>query len=506
MVGPASTSPSPREHLAAFASLTPRVARAAWVGGIALAVGLAATAIWALSTKRLYRSESVLLYERGVQSASMGAAPEGDSARQVGLRLKDMLTARPRLESAIKEMKLYPALVEQRSVVDAIDEMRTHISLGVGDGYAYRASYDAESRELAQKVLDRLVKTVVDDDGRRRMKEAEDAKRFLDTERKHADEDLRTKEGALGAFLALHPQLAAETGASAANAGGMIRAADRDRAPANQGEVAALEMQAAQLEDALVAAGQKPSAGPGEPLIDPNVAAARVRAQAEVQAAQRDLADKEARFTNEHPDVKAALRRVAAAEATLRRAEAAVAAPRPMAPPAMAPAVEEGSGRAAALRRALSAVRAQIASVRSRATPRAEVPREAHSMVAIDTEWTRLTRETAEARERQSLLEGKQFQAQLMATLVGGGQAGRLVVADPPFKPTRPIAGGRFKIALVGGVASMLLGLLSVLAMAAFDDRLYAARDVERIMGNSIVVTIPRLMTTATTTGTRKNG
>jgi hypothetical protein len=494
MSGPAA-SPSPREHLAAFASLTPRVARAAWVGGIALAVGLAATAVWALSTKRLYRSESVLLYERGVQSASMGAAAEGDSPRQVGLRLKDTLTARPRLESAIKEMKLYPSVVEQHSVVDAIDEMRTHITLGVGDGYAYRVAYDAESRELAQKVLDRLVRTAVEDDGQRRIKEAEEAKRFLDTERKHADEDLRTKEGALGAFLAQHPQLAAETGSSGATAGGMIRAADRDRAPANQGEVAALEMQAAQLEDALIAAGQKPSAGPGEPLIDPNLAAARQRAQTELQSAQRDLADKEARFTNEHPDVKAALRRVGVAEAVLRRAEAAAAAPRPMAPVAVTPTPvsEEGTGRAAALRRALAAVRAQIGSVRSRATPRAEVPREAHSMVAIDTEWTRLTRETAEARERQSLLEGKQFQAHLMATLVGGGQAGRLVVADPAFRPTRPIAGGRFKIALVGGFASVLMGLLSVLGMAAFDDRLYAARDVERIMGNSIVVTIPKL-------------
>jgi hypothetical protein len=488
-----SASPSPREHLAAFASLAPRVTRAAWVGGIALAIGLGATAVWALSTSRLYRSEAVLLYERGVQSAQVGAG-ESDGARQVGLRLQDMLTSRQRLEGAIKELKLYASIVDQRSVVDAIDEMRKHLNVGIREGYAFRVSYDAESRELAQKVLDRLTKGVVEDDGRRRVKEAEDAKLFLDTERAHADEDLRAKEAALGSFLQVHPQLAAETGANGANAGGMIRAADRDRAPANQGEVASLELQAAQLEEALIAAGQKPTASSTGPFIDPNVAAARVRAQNEVQAAQRDLADKQARFTNEHPDVKAAMRRLSSSEGVLRRAEAAAEVP-PAPSPVVAPSpVDDGSsGKVGALRRALAAVRAQIGAVRGRATPRAEVPREPHSMVAIDTEWTRLTRETAEARERQGQLEAKQFQAHLMATLAGTGQAGRIVVADPPFRPTRPIAGGRFKIALVGGIVSLLLAALSVLAMAAFDDRLYVARDVERIMSNSIVVAIPRL-------------
>src|SRR3954447_9817840 len=98
-------APSPREHLVAFASLAPRAARAAWAGGIALALGLAVTAVWALSTSRLYRSEAVLLFERGVQSGVN--AGDADSARQVSARLSDMLTSRQRLESAIKELHLY---------------------------------------------------------------------------------------------------------------------------------------------------------------------------------------------------------------------------------------------------------------------------------------------------------------------------------------------------------------------------------------------------------------
>jgi uncharacterized protein involved in exopolysaccharide biosynthesis len=398
-----------------------------------------------------------------------------------------MMTSRQRLESAVREMKLYPAIVAERSVVDAIDEMRKHITVGIREGYAFRIAYDADTRDLAQKVLDRLAKGVVEDDGKRRLREAEDTKRFLDTERAHADETLRAKESALGSFLAEHPQLAAET----ASAGGVLRAAGRASAPAAQSEVASLELQAAQLEQALIEAGQRPTASGGD-LIDPNTAAARLRAQTELIAAQHDLADKQARYTNEHPDVKAALRRLGSAEAALRHAETAAALPPPPRP--AAPVIDDGSaGKVTALRHALAAVRSQIGAVRGRGAPKNEMPKETHSMVAIDTEFTRLTRDVAEAHERQSALEAKQFQATLMATLAGTGQAGRIVIADPPFRPTRPVAGGRFKIALVGGIASIMLAILSLLAMAAFDDRLYVARDVERIMSTSIVIAIPRL-------------
>ena len=90
-------------------------------------------------------------------------------------------------------------------------------------------------------------------------------------------------------------------------------------------------------------------------------------------------------------------------------------------------------------------------------------------------------------------LQGKQFQAELMATLAGGGQGGRLVVIDPPFRPVRPITGGRFKIAGVGLAASIVLSLLTIVLFAAFDDRLYGDRDINRIVKDGIVVVIPKL-------------
>ena len=486
---------SPRDYIRSIAALMPRAARSAWIGGIAFVLGLGGTVIWAMAAKRLYQSEAVVVYERGVQAGGPSES-EGESSTSVGARFHDMLSSRQRLENLIKEMNLYHGMVDRKGMAEAVDEMRKRVKLLSRDGYIFRVAYASDSRDLAQSVLDRLLKTIIEDEKNRRQRDTLEANKFLDAERQHAEAELKEKEGALASFLTKHPELAAETGGpSGAHAGGVIRAADRDRMPANEGQIAALEVQAAQIEGELAAAGARPAAsGGGATIEDPVLAAARSRAHADVQAAQAELREKQTRFTNEHPDVKAAMRRLAEAEAGLRRAYAALKAA-PRLPVAATPTGDDPgpNPRIAAQRRALGAIRSQIAALRGRSAPRADIPRGAPAVVAIDTEWTLLMREVSEARERQDKLESKQFQAQLAATLASGGHASRFVIADAPFRPMRPVAGGKFKIFLFGGIGSVLLAALALAVAASLDDRLYGARDVQGLVGDGIVVVIPRL-------------
>lgn len=481
-----------RDYVAGLAAHVPRLARTFRYGVIAFGVGLVATAIWVLSTQRLYRSEALVMYDRGAQASALGR--DAESPRVMAARLTDMVLSRNRISSLIKELNLYPKLVEKRGQVEAIEEMRKRLRVMNSEGYTYRISYDGQAREVAKVVLERLLDSVIKEDVQRRLSEADEAKQFLDAARKQADEDVKQKESALAAFLAKHPQLAAEN-AGGAVTGGLLRA---ERASSASGsEIASLELQAAQIEaDIIAATGRRPSARSGPTaVLDPSLTAAKIRAETELHAAQADLADKQIRLTNEHPDMKRALRRVADAEAGFRRAEAAIAAWRPPAPSADDTPNPEGealNARVTALRHALSAVRSQISAARGRSIPRPEGQRTVSSVVAIDTEWTRLNREVSEARERQTQLEGKQFQAQLAATLAAGGQGGRFVMVDPPFKPLRPVAGERFKVGLVGLFGSLLLGFAVIGVIAAFDDRLYGARDVEAVLEQGIVVVIPK--------------
>ena len=492
---------SPREYLSAAIALVPRALRALWIGGIVLVIGLGVTVAWTLSTDHLYRSEAVVAYDHGVRTSTTVGMIDGDSPREISGRLRDMLTSRQRFEKIIKELNLYRRIAERHGMGEAIDEMKKHVLINSREDMAYRVSFDAAGRELAQRGLELLVNGVVEEDAQRRVREADETKHFLDAERKHADEDLKTKESALAGFLAAHPVYAHEAVGAAAAAGGAIRGREPvPGAPASSSaEVAQLELQAAQIEEALAAAGVHVAAT--GPVDAPPLVAARERARAELQTAQRALTEKQAMYTNEHPDVKAAIRHVAMAEAAFHRAEASVEADRAgqkQELPAGAGAPDDGqdTARTAALKHALGAIRSQIASVKSRAVVvRDPVPTEggSSSPVATDIEWTRLNRDVAEARERQVQLQGKQFQAELMATLAGGGQGGRLVVIDPPFRPVRPITGGRFKIAGAGLAASIVLSLLTIVLFAAFDDRLYGDRDIHRIVKDGIVVVIPQL-------------
>ncbi|HVT06613.1 MAG TPA: hypothetical protein VHO67_04110 [Polyangia bacterium] len=482
---------SPRDQMIAFTNLVARVLRARKVGAVAMGFGLGATVVLALSTHRLYRSEAVLVYERGAQAVG---ATEGTSARGLASRVGDMMLSRERLEGLVKEMNLYPGIVDRRGVVDAGDELRRHLKITAREEATLEVSYDGESRDLAKNVLDRLINGVIDADARRRTKEAEDAVKFLQNERRQADEELKKKEGALSAFLSTHPQLAGEVGS--ASSGGLIRAADRDRASAAGGDVASLELQAAQIEESLNTISPSLVSGtPGQAQADPGMLAAQARAEAELQAARTDLAEKQAHFTNEHPDVKMAMRRVTMAEAAVRHAEAAAVASRTMPVPAASAGSASASAdaiRIGALKRALAAVRQQIAAAHGRSAPRAEMPKGTGSMVAIDTEWTRLNRDVVEASERQTQLQTRQFQAELTAMLTQAGEGPRLVVADRPFRPTGPIAGGRFKITLAGLAGSVLLTLLAMGVSSAFDDHLYAPSDLARVMvDDCIVVVIP---------------
>ena len=66
------------------------------------------------------------------------------------------------------------------------------------------------------------------------------------------------------------------------------------------------------------------------------------------------------------------------------------------------------------------------------------------------------------------------------------------VVVDPAFRPSRPIAGSRSKVAIGGMAASAVLATLALLLASVLDRRVYAAWDVRQIAGpERFVVVIP---------------
>ncbi|HET6284332.1 MAG TPA: Wzz/FepE/Etk N-terminal domain-containing protein [Polyangia bacterium] len=495
---------SPRDYVVAAGAFLWRVWRSKRVGALIFLVGLGVTGVVVFFARRQYKSETVIFYDRGVRAGTVAGSSEPESPHQVSQRVGEMLTSRSRLEKMINDFKLYPETVNEHGLVEAVDEMKRYLKFSARDGYTYNIAFTADSREAAQHVLATLAKSVVEEDTASRRREADAAKKFLDVEKARADEELRKRETALGSFLAVHPQLAAES-ATAATAGGSIRAADR--AASSGGDVVALELQASQLEEMITSGSSARQATAAvAAAVDPGIVGAKARAEAAAIAARKDLAEKRAMFTDEHPDVKNAQRHLADAEADLRRASAGLAAatatlppPAPVGADSPMPASDDSAAvgqRSSSLRRALAAVRAQIAAVRNRSSsPKNEPAKTVQGVVAVDTEWTRLSRDVAEARERNDQLESRQFQASLLATLASTGEAGRLVIVEPAFRPMRPVAGRRVTYAGVGAAGSLAVALIVMIMMALFDERVYSEGDIRRIIIDPFVVVVPPLRT-----------
>ena len=456
---------------------------------VVLIVGTAAAVGYAMVRKRVYKSETLILYREGIRSTDIiGGEETGDRAQKLGLRLKEMVLSRTRLEQIIKESKLYAALVEDRGLIDAVDEMRKHIAFNVKDGDTFGLSFEDDDPKRVQAVTAKLADALIAENSRTNSEQAEVTKEFLDREKGRTETELKDKETALAQFLQKHPEFARETAGAGpgGQAGTAVRAATARAAaaaatPKGDPALASLEREASRLQERL-----------GVPLThkknedvqaDPSALAAKQEAESDLRQAQKDLAEKQSEFTEEHPDVRAARGRVKVAQEKLKRANDTIAASLNQQQQKSA-ASEEDQGYIdrGALENQLRRINDEIAAYkRRRVEPQAPSTSLATSVVALETDWTRLNREVVDARERFQSLQDKEFKAQMVESAAATGRTAQMVVVDPAFVPTHAAKPGRTTIVAAGMALALALALALMLALALLDDRIYDRVDVEKL-------------------------
>ena len=113
-------------------------------------------------------------------------------------------------------------------------------------------------------------------------------------------------------------------------------------------------------------------------------------------------------------------------------------------------------------------------------------------IVALETDYARLTRDVAESKSRLGALESKSFSAEIAAQSEMGGYNAQIVVLDPAYRPTAPSTMGRGRVAMIGFLASIIMALgLAVVRGLFFDDRIFESSDVERF-GVPVLVVVPK--------------
>jgi uncharacterized protein involved in exopolysaccharide biosynthesis len=449
---------------------------------------------YSITRPRSYKSETVVLYQESIRSSDItgGEGGSSETARRVGARLKEALLSRASLEPIITELNLYPTMVERRGLVDAVDEMRKHITFRAREGDTFEIAFEGGSPDEVQEVTKRLADTIVKEAASRRAEQAKVVKEFVGAESDRNKGELRGKEAELAAFLALHPEFKRLPGTDAPAPGAA------PSAPATTSSddptLSALEGRAWRIDSQLRSAGKAPPPKPVEPpkpVVD----------SPEVVAAKRDLADKLAKYTDKHPDVQAARARLRAAEAAQAAAQAATAAAtpiEPVPPPQDTKTLTEEEKEA--LRKELATLTAQIAARRAaiRGTSAAAGADAATpASVALEVEFRRLSREVEELRERQRQLDEKLFKASITASSVMNDRNITVSVLDPAYRPTHAISKPRSTLLAVALAICLALALATMVISARLDDRLRDRSDLEHLDLLPVLGVIPRATSTA---------
>jgi len=485
--------PTTREQLDRLAVLVRR-SLVFWKRGLAVfMVGALFAVPFALTRPRSYRSETVILYQETIRSSDVtGGEGQGEGARRVGARLRELLLSRVSLEPIIKDLYLYPDKIVGGEPIEAVEEMRKNIVFrGQPDGDTYDISFTGDSPKEAQEVTQRLGECLIQEAARGREDKAKTLKEFLTVESSRNEAELRQKEAELARFVVLHPEFAlrlqglppqANTPLPGQGAGG----------PVGDPLLASLETRAARIERQLSAKTLPASAAPkpGAFQAPPD--------SGELVAARRNLADKLSLYTDKHPDVIAARSRLQSAELAQAAVNAAALAAW-QAQQGDEPSPPANATDEAALRRELSSLQAQIAARRSAlaGTISTGSPTDAGDNVgqlapALELEFRRLQGNVSEGRDRQQELEVRLFRASITASSVMDDRNIQVSVLDPAYLPVRPVSKPRSWL-LAGLLAlSLVLAIATAFISANLDDRIYDRHDIERLDILPVIAIIPK--------------
>ena len=442
---------------------------------------------------RVYKSETTVLYQETIKSTDLtGGEGSGENARRLGARLKEMLFSRASLEPIVREYPRYAKIADRRGMVDAVDDLRENISFNAREGDTFAIGFSAPDPKEAQDVARRLGERIVAEAAARRKEQGNATTDYLKSQSDQNKAKLRAADGALSGFLTLHPEFIPLTLPGGSTKAVVVTPTTGPAPPPGTKDPVLFQLQseAANLERQLRAANGAPPGPAPVPVAPPE--------SADVAAARKDLADKRAQFTDQHPDVVAARRRLALAIEADKRA-----APPPHTPPPVA-AGKLSDAEKDALEQRLTAVRRSIAARRSGAPPppvvvpsavpgaSATVAIPGSPAVALEVEFRRLQREVEYLKDAQRQLDDKLFKAALTEGASVGDRNSQVSVLDAAYLPAHPSSKPRSSALATYLAAGIILAFLLALVSARLDDRIYQRGDLDVLDILPVIGVIPK--------------
>ncbi|MEE4538349.1 MAG: Wzz/FepE/Etk N-terminal domain-containing protein [Erythrobacter sp.] len=419
-------------------------------------VGIAAAYI--LPT--VYRSTATLLVESPQLPEDVLGDQGVDIIDQRIAKFRQQVLSRPRLIELIQKHRLYTDERATRSLSEIIEDMRDATSIepvsaqfqrraGRSTTIAFSLSFDYETASLAQAVAQDMTEQVLLLDATKSSEQAESTVQFLSDQAAALQTQIADAES-------LIEQIKAQNGLALSNPGMMAMGG-------NSGSF-----------DVQIIALQRDNA-----LLQAQRAARQTAAERDpiVAAAEADLAAAQARYSEDHPDIAIAKRR-------LREAERLAASNQAKLPP---DTVDQQIAANNAQIEALREMKAQeLGRLSSAQSAMAQAP-------LIEQQIAQEQQKLDLLNEQYENVSTRLMQAQGSARAESEQKGERLSVIDPPVVADEPISPNR-PLLIAGGLAAGLgAGLLLALAVELFFRPIRDMADIQAVTGTMPLVAIPTI-------------
>jgi len=436
-----------------------------------------------------YISESTVLVEPPkVPSNLVEPNVQVDLADRVQ-SMSTQVESRTRLLNLIQRFNLYPGYAN--SPDDQVVKMRDDIKMelvkseaqtsGKAEIVAFKVSFKAPTADIAQKVTIALTSFFVDENVRASQEQSEATTLFLDSQVRAVGQTLADEEAKVRAYEAEHdgslPQQLDSNLRILQGLQQQMQAAQAGRERAMQQQTYLNSMQS-QYQN----------------MSDTAIAPASIESQ--LDNARSNLAAMEARYTDDHPDVKKLKETIASLEKLKKE----------MANEARDNREDTETPQAAQQSNAMLQLHTQMrlnkmemdqaTQQMQRAEQGAQVYQaRLNATPAVEAQMADMMRDFGNLKKEYQELLAKKTESALATSLERQQQGAQFRVIDPPSLPDKPNFPDRFKFSLAAIGAGFALALLCGFGVEFLDDRIRGEQALNEAVNLPILAEIPALST-----------
>jgi protein tyrosine kinase modulator len=437
-----------------------------------------------------YVSESTVLVEPPkVPSNLVEPNVQVDLADRVQ-SMGTQVESRTRLLNLIQRFNLYPRYAF--SPDDQVEKMREDIKMdliksetnvsGKAEIVAFKLSYKASDAGIAQKVTIALTSFFVDENVRASQEQSEATTLFLDSQVRATAQTLADEEAKVRAFESEHEgALPSQLDSNQRILQGIQQQLQAAQAAHERGTEQQMYLQSLQTQY--------------QNMGDSAMAPASIDQQ--LDSARSNLAAMEARYTDDHPDVKKLKETIASLE-KLKKDMAAEARDNMQSDTSTPQAIQQGNAMLN-LRTQMRLNRMELDRV-TQQTQRLEQAAQVYqarlnATPAVEAQMSDMMRDFGNMKKAYQDLLGKKTESALATSLERQQQGAQFRVIDPPSLPDKPSFPDRFKFSLAAIGAGFALAVLCGFGAEFLDDRIRGELALNEAVNLPILAEIPALST-----------